>query len=180
MLHRALSLPAPKDSSDTPAFIAVHVRRGDFASWCSKDMPKDDCFAPLSDYAAKVEQVRSALAARGVKAEHVIVGSDERDPAWWKKVAALGWSWVDHEKEDTEAVYGKWCVPLVRVAFSREADRHLHRYPAIIDQTVHSLATGFVGTDRSTYSLVSRKRVEAWSPVHETRNVLWGKPGSNS
>jgi hypothetical protein len=48
------------------------------------------------------------------------------------------------------------------------------RYPTVIDQAAQSLAPGFVGTDRSTFSRVSQLRVRAWHAAHATRIVTWG------
>jgi hypothetical protein len=47
------------------------------------------------------------------------------------------------------------------------------RYPLLIDAVIQSNGQGFVGTDRSTMSLMARRRVESW---HDgvTRTVLWG------
>lgn len=159
MLHRTLEVP---ENAATPAFITIHVRRGDFAVWCY-DTPLDDCFAPFSDYAKKVEDIRRVLTMRGIQVDpsHVIITSDEKDPAWWAEVVRLGYRYVDHKKEETIKLYGKW-------------------YPTLIDGAIHTLAVGLVGTDRSTYSEVSRKRMKSWNEVHEFRSVLWGSPGLNN
>ena len=89
----------------------------------------------------------------------VIVTSDEKDPAWWEEVAALGWRTVDHDAAGTAEAFGGW-------------------YPVIIDAAIQSGALGFVGTDRSTYSIVSRRRVETWNDG-ATRTVLWGYKGAD-
>lgn len=39
----------------------------------------------------------------------------------------------------------------------------VQRYPALIDAVVQSMGVGFVGTARSTMSLVARRRVEDWN-----------------
>lgn len=89
----------------------------------------------------------------------VIITSDEKDPAWWEEVRALGWRTLDHEAAGTAEAFGRW-------------------YPVILDAAIQSGAHGFVGTDRSTYSIVSRRRVESW---HDgaTRMVLWGYKGAD-
>lgn len=90
-------------------FITMHVRHGDFAALCEPGTPQDECFAPLSRWAAGVEVVRKELReTRGVDVSRVLVTSDETDEAWWTDVAALGWTRVDHEKLGTEAKYGQW------------------------------------------------------------------------
>jgi hypothetical protein len=56
----------------------------------------------------------------------------------------------------------------------------LDRYPVLIDQAAQSLASGFVRTDRSTYSLVAERRVRAWRDVSASRVVRWGAPGADA
>ena len=41
---------------------------------------------------------------------HVIMTSDEMDPAWWDEVTSYGWKKMDHEAMKTEETYGKWYV----------------------------------------------------------------------
>lgn len=53
-----------------------------------------------------------------------------------------------------------------------------YRYPVFLDAAIHSAATGFIGTDRSTYSTVSRRRVEDWQDG-ATRIVKWGYKGAD-
>ena len=52
------------------------------------------------------------------------------------------------------------------------------RYPLIIDAVIQSGGLGFVGTDRSTMSLLARRRVQSW---HDgvVRAVKWGRPGAD-
>ena len=52
------------------------------------------------------------------------------------------------------------------------------RYPVILDAAIQSNGLGFVGTDRSTFSTLSRRRVMDW---HDgaTRMVLWGRKGAD-
>ncbi|KAF7356995.1 hypothetical protein MVEN_01036100 [Mycena venus] len=124
----------------TPNYIAVHVRHGDFGGWC--DQPLKDCFAPLSAIARRVEEVQEELwATKHVVVDRVIVTSDEQDPAWWDAVFELGWVRPDHSR--TVEVHGEW-------------------YPILVDAAIQSGALGFVGTDRSTVSVMARKRVQTW------------------
>jgi hypothetical protein len=127
-------------------YIAVHVRRGDFTVACGHALA-DECFASLAAYARRVGDVSATLFTQRnlrVPERNVLVTSDETDAAWWEEVAALGWRRVDHAAEETEARYGKWYVPLV-------------------DAVAQSLGAGFVGTDRSTMSLIAKRRVEDWN-----------------
>ncbi|TFK90807.1 hypothetical protein K466DRAFT_583411 [Polyporus arcularius HHB13444] len=148
--------------AELPPYIAVHVRHGDFKNWCWQAENPDDCFAPLSVIARRVREVQEELRARkGVEVpmDRVVITSDESDPAWWDEVKALGWKTVDHQAARTAEVLGRW-------------------YPVILDAAIQSNAMGFVGTDRSTYSILSRRRVETW---HDgvTRTVLWGYKGAD-
>lgn len=43
-----------------------------------------------------------------------------------------------------------------------------------VDAAVQSLGTGFVGTDRSTMSLIASRRVRDWQDG-ATRDVTWGQ-----
>ncbi|KAJ7173653.1 hypothetical protein C8R46DRAFT_1189838 [Mycena filopes] len=140
----------------TPPYIAVHVRHGDFGGWC--DLPVKECFAPLSAIARRVEEVQEELwNTRHIVVDRVIVTSDEQDPAWWEAVSELGWVRPDHAQ--TVEVHGEW-------------------YPILIDAAIQSGGLGFVGTDRSTVSVMARKRVVAWNGG-AVRTVMWGSPGAD-
>lgn len=99
----------------------------------------------MKAYAKHVANVNDTLAAKGIHVPkyNVLVTSDESDPHWWKEVDALGWHYTNHTKEMTAETYGKW-------------------YPSLLDAVTQSLAVGFVGTQFSTYSLVSSRRVKDW------------------
>ncbi|KAH8110631.1 hypothetical protein DFH11DRAFT_1730083 [Phellopilus nigrolimitatus] len=150
-----------------PPFVSMHVRHGDFGRYCADDDGAADadadaegCFAPLSAFAVRVAEVKAELRERhGVEVEHVLVTSDERDPAWWQGVRDLGWEWVDHGALGTEETFGRW-------------------YPVLVDAVVQSLGAGFVGTDRSTMSLIAQRRVQDWN-AGPTRTVRWGRTGAD-
>ncbi|KAJ7367076.1 hypothetical protein DFH08DRAFT_929747 [Mycena albidolilacea] len=94
-LRRALGV-AP--GAPLPPYIAIHVWRGDFAGWCPTTRPVDECFAPLSAYARRVEEVREELQrARGIK-----------------EVAAYGWHRVDHST--TVKTHSRWHPVLINAA----------------------------------------------------------------
>ncbi|KAI0770948.1 hypothetical protein BD413DRAFT_626744 [Trametes elegans] len=142
-----------------PPYIAIHARRGDFAGWCG-DVPREECFAPLGAFARRVAEVQEALRARhGVYVSHVVMTGDERDQVWWQAVEERGWLRVDHDTERTAERFGKW-------------------YPVVLDAVVQSMSVGFVGTDRSTFSHMARRRVEDWNHG-VTRLVKWGFPGAD-
>ncbi|KAJ7282064.1 hypothetical protein C8J57DRAFT_1219811 [Mycena rebaudengoi] len=131
-----------------PPYAAVHIRRGDFKIWCD-GVPVEECFAPLSAFVRRVEEVKAEIFAnRGIIVDRVIVTSDERDSEWW---AAY------HSK--TVELYGQW-------------------YPILIDAAIQSFALCFVGTDRSTVSVLSQRRVSSWQNGTSAM-VLWGKLGSD-
>ncbi|KAJ7065244.1 hypothetical protein C8F01DRAFT_736409 [Mycena amicta] len=140
----------------TPPYISVHVRHGDFGGWC--ELPLTECFAPLSVIARRVEEVQDEIwEKKRVVVDRVIVTSDEQDARWWDEVTELGWVRPDHSQ--TAALYGAW-------------------HPILIDAVIQSSAMGFVGTDKSTVSIMARKRVEAWNNG-TVRTVRWGSPGAD-
>jgi len=134
-----------ENGEGVPNYISVHIRRGDFTAACGNTSP-DECFAPLSRYASRVSDVSATLHLRGISipSSHILVTSDEPSPTWWDQVTSFGWSYTNHTKEQTEEKYGAW-------------------YPPLIDAVAQSLAVGFVGTDRSTMSLVASRRVQDWN-----------------
>ncbi|GAB1517383.1 hypothetical protein RhiTH_000431 [Rhizoctonia solani] len=153
-----------KDGEPIPPFISVHVRRADFAGWCPSNMSREACFATPDDYAKRVREVQASLRLQStpIDVRSVLVTSDERDPGWWEEMAEFGpeWGWVDHKAEGTVEKYGKW-------------------YPVVLDAVFQSLGTGFVGTDRSTMSLLSQRRVESWNNGVASL-VKWGSPNADA
>ncbi|KAJ7706027.1 hypothetical protein B0H17DRAFT_1035316 [Mycena rosella] len=142
---------------DIPAFISVHVRHYDFEVWCG-GVPVQECFASLPVIARRVREVQEEIRERtGIMVNHVVVTSDERNATWWREVALLGWFNPDHSK--TKETYGDW-------------------YPVLIDAVIQSQGVGFVGTDRSTMSIIAARRVESWQ-YGPYRQVKWGLPNSD-
>ncbi|GAA5970808.1 hypothetical protein JCM11641_004462 [Rhodosporidiobolus odoratus] len=132
--------------------ITVHLRRGDFKSWCSAGA---GCTPALDAYVEKLEPLL-ALSPPGVK---VLVTTDEQDDAdFLSAVDALGWYRINHRALGTfstlEEKYGD---------AARWAD-------AAVDQAILSLGMHFVGTSGSQVSLVTELRVAAWNGG-ETRLV---------
>ncbi|KAJ6520070.1 hypothetical protein C8R45DRAFT_805951 [Mycena sanguinolenta] len=141
-----------------PPFISVHVRHNDFKEWCEPDVTLEECFAPLSAIERRVREVQDELReSKGIEVEHVIVTSDEKNSTWWREIDKLGWLGVDHSR--TKELYGLW-------------------YPILIDAVIQSKGSAFVGTARSTVSILASRRVQSWQdgPV---RMVRWGKPGAD-
>ncbi|KAF8913143.1 hypothetical protein CPB84DRAFT_1812062 [Gymnopilus junonius] len=153
-LRRAFGTQA---NDETPPWIAIHIRHGDFKDWCGS-VPIEDCFAPLSVIARRVQEVKQEILDRkGIVVDHVVMTSDERNPTWWKDVTAQGWYGLDHSQ--TVELYGGW-------------------YPVLIDAVVQSIGLGFVGTDRSTMSILARRRVQTWQEG-TVRTIKWGRLGSD-
>ncbi|KAF4573193.1 hypothetical protein EYR36_007703 [Pleurotus pulmonarius] len=145
------------EDEPTPPFISIHVRHGDFAVYCG-DRPVEECFAPISVIARRVQEVKDELKTRkGIDVRHVIMTSDERNTTWWDQVSEQGWLQVDHSK--TAELYGTW-------------------YPLLIDAVIQSGGMGFVGTDTSTMSILALRRVQSWRDG-ATRMFKWGRPDSD-
>ncbi|KAF8899030.1 hypothetical protein BD779DRAFT_1431621 [Infundibulicybe gibba] len=142
----------------TPPWITIHVRHRDFADWCGS-VPLFECFATLPVISRRVQEVKAELLeTKGIVANHVIMTSDDRNATWWDEVAKLGWYAIDH---------------------SQTAEIHGHWYPVLIDAVIQSNGIGFVGTDRSTMSLMARRRVQSWhSGV--VRTVRWGNSDADN
>ncbi|KAK7058451.1 hypothetical protein VNI00_002085 [Paramarasmius palmivorus] len=153
-VNRALGFA---DNEKTPPYIGIHVRHNDFQDWCF-EVPIYECFATIPVIARRVQEVKEEIHTKlGVVVNHVVMTSDERNETWWKEVAEQGWFWPDHSK--TKETYGDW-------------------YPPLIDAVIQSRGIGFVGTDRSTMSLIAKRRVEAWYGG-VAKMVRWGYVGAD-
>ncbi|KAJ7615971.1 hypothetical protein FB45DRAFT_935029 [Roridomyces roridus] len=144
-----------EDGEVIPPYIAIHVRRGDFSIWCRirYHKPLSQCFAPLSAYARRVEEVKAEIwERRRIRVKEVIMTSDEGNTQWWDEVGKLGWRRVDH---------------------STTVERFGHWYPILVDAFLQSEAVGFVGTATSTVSILARRRVESMGGASSM--VKWGK-----
>ncbi|KAF8922053.1 hypothetical protein CPB85DRAFT_1265699 [Mucidula mucida] len=98
-INRAIGIP---EDEPTPPYIGIHVRHSDFG----------DCFAPLSAIARRVQEVKDEVMEKsGRIVDHVVVTSDEKDPAWWQDVANLGWVAPDHSQ--TIQLFGPWYPVLI-------------------------------------------------------------------
>lgn len=122
-----------------------------------------------------MEEVKQDLLERkGLVVNHVILTSDERNATWWEGVVAQGWFQVDHSK--TVEIYGAWWADL---HFSTMVSLTIGRYPVLIDAVIQSGGVGFVGTDRSTMSILARRRVQSWQGG-VVRTLKWGRLGSDN
>ncbi|TFK56649.1 hypothetical protein OE88DRAFT_1670074 [Heliocybe sulcata] len=162
-IRKTFELP---EGAEIPPYIAIHVRHGDFRVYCNPapTSPLDgSCFAPLSALRTRVFEIQAdLLESQGISvpSSHVLMTSDESDPEWWDQVREMGWRWIDHKAEDTAGRLGRW-------------------YPVLVDAVVQSGGVGFVGTDRSTMSLLARRRVEDWQGG-VTRTAKWGYEGADA
>lgn len=112
-------------------------------------------------YQKHVEDIKKELyETKKIEVEHVVVMSgafslplplfplimftDEESRKFWDEVELLGWLHIDHTSLQTLERFGEW-------------------YPPLIDIVVQSYAMGFVGTEDSTFSMVSQKRVVDWN-----------------
>jgi hypothetical protein len=72
-------------------------------------VPKDECVTPLSTWAQTVQLVqRELLELKGIAAAQIIVTSDEKDPAWWSEVDALGWTRMVRDVEEPMDRFSAW------------------------------------------------------------------------
>ncbi|KAJ6575269.1 hypothetical protein B0H19DRAFT_635080 [Mycena capillaripes] len=150
-VRRALGI---QENGTIPPFISMHVRHHDFEVWCG-GVPVQECFATLPVIARRVREVQDEVRERtGIAVNHVVMTSDERNATWWQEVAEMGWFTPDHSQ--TKELYGEW-------------------YPLLIDAVIQSQGIGFVGTDRSTMSIVAGRRVASWQKG-PYRLVKWGTP----
>ncbi|KAJ7492380.1 hypothetical protein FB451DRAFT_1388779 [Mycena latifolia] len=147
-----------KEDDPIPPFVAVHVRHNDFEDWCEESITLSECFAPLPVIARRVREVQEEIRERkSIEVAHVIVTSDETNRTWWREVDKLGWLAPDHSR--TQELYGNW-------------------YTILLDAIIQSKSAGFVGTARSTVSVLAGTRVESWQDG-SIRTVQWGKPGAD-
>ncbi|KAJ7348653.1 hypothetical protein DFH08DRAFT_960034 [Mycena albidolilacea] len=90
-----------------------------FAGWCLTARPVDECFAPLSTYVRRVEEVREELqCTRGIKVQRVVLTRDETSATWLEEVAAYRWHRVDHST--TVETHNRWHPVLIDVAIQSD------------------------------------------------------------
>jgi hypothetical protein len=169
-------------STATPPFIAIHVRHADFKVYC-EDIPLYECYASLPVISRRVEEVRTEIQEKkGIHVEHVIMTSDERNETWWQEVESMGWKRLHHLKwagvqENTSPVDNVDTIAPIPGA-PENLEKFAEWFPLLLDATVQSRGLGFVGTDRSTMSMIARRRVETWQGG-VSRTVKWGRPDSD-
>ena len=150
-----------KDAEPTiPAYIAVDIRRHEFAGTCrAQGIKADKCHPQISAYSQQVEALKKDLSSSHPNIP-VIVISDEpyttpqyykdnfgipdgTSEAFWRELMKTDWTSVNHTQLDTATKYGEW-------------------YPTLIDECILACATALVGTSNSTSSQLAANRVKSW------------------
>ncbi|KAL7414037.1 hypothetical protein BDY24DRAFT_440955 [Mrakia frigida] len=137
------------EEEEVPPFIAVHIRHGDFfKEHCPKDAGDRICYT-VSQYAYGVARLQDEMVAAGVPSTtNVLVLTDELDDTFFEEVKRRGWKTSRDGQGVDDSVLrnrlGGW-------------------YPTILDKVLMSLGSHFVGTDRSTMSVLSSRRVQDWN-----------------
>jgi len=156
-LRRIFNVP---EHEPIPPYIAIHARRAnDFIVYCN-GQPKEDCFPSIATYQRRIGEIQEETRERlGIDPQHVVMLSDEEDPAWWESIREVGWYSPDHVAEDTVNKYGRW-------------------YPVLIDAVMQSSGIGLIGMHGSTMSLLAGRRVQDWhNGVY--KDVKWGTPNAD-
>ncbi|KAF9167170.1 hypothetical protein BGX21_003877 [Mortierella sp. AD011] len=129
-------------------YIAIHVRRGDFAQYCKDNFPGPKmikCFPTTEEIAQRVDMIQSRNNPSGSLKEimPVFVATNERRPEELKKFADLGWTYLDHEQMDTAETLGVFG-------------------PMMVDQVFMAHAEALIGIQMSTFSRVGALRQRDW------------------
>ncbi|KAG0362608.1 hypothetical protein BGZ54_008570 [Gamsiella multidivaricata] len=132
----------------TQKYIAIHIRRGDFAQYCESNFPGPKmvhCFPTTEQIAQRIDKIQSQYSPSGSLAEvmPVFVATNERRPEELKKFANLGWKYLDHEQMGTAETLGVFG-------------------PMMVDQVFMAHAQALVGIQMSTFSRVGALRQRDW------------------
>ncbi|KAF9105930.1 hypothetical protein BGX27_009394 [Mortierella sp. AM989] len=129
-------------------YLAIHVRRGDFAAYCESNFPGPrlvHCFPTTEQIAERIDAVQKKLnpTMDPSKILPVFVATNERRPEELKKFAELGWRFLDHDQIGTVEKLGTFG-------------------PMMVDQVFMAHAQGLVGIQMSTFSRVGGLRQRDW------------------
>ncbi|KAF9344364.1 hypothetical protein BGX26_004460 [Mortierella sp. AD094] len=132
----------------TQKYIAIHVRRGDFAQYCQDNFagPKMiKCFPTTEEIAQRVDMIQLNNNPSGSLKEvmPVFVATNERRPEELKKFADLGWTYLDHDEIGTVESLGVFG-------------------PMMVDQVFMAHAQALIGIQMSTFSRVGALRQRDW------------------
>ncbi|KAF9350286.1 hypothetical protein BGX26_011500 [Mortierella sp. AD094] len=129
-------------------YIAIHVRRGDFAKYCEGNFagPKlIHCLPSTEQIATRVDLIQERInpSMDPSKMLPVFVATNEQDPEELKKFADLGWQYLDHGKMGTVETLGVFG-------------------PMMVDQMFIAHAEAMIGIQMSTFSRVGALRQRDW------------------
>ncbi|KAI8360580.1 hypothetical protein B0O80DRAFT_207109 [Mortierella sp. GBAus27b] len=129
-------------------YLAIHVRRGDFAAYCEGNFqgPKlIHCLPTTDQIAERIDQVQAKLnpTMDPSKVLPVFVATNEGRPQELKKFAELGWRYLDHSQMGTVERLGVFG-------------------PMMVDQVFMAHAQSLVGIQMSTFSRVGGLRQRDW------------------
>ncbi|KAF9116208.1 hypothetical protein BGX27_004315 [Mortierella sp. AM989] len=132
----------------TQKYIAIHIRRGDFAQYCQDNFagPKMiHCFPSTEEIAQRVDKIQSKNNPSGSLKEvmPVFVATNEKRPEELKKFADLGWTYLDHDQMGTVETLGIFG-------------------PMMVDQVFMAHAQALIGIQMSTFSRVGALRQRDW------------------
>ncbi|KAF9970627.1 hypothetical protein BGZ73_006639 [Actinomortierella ambigua] len=141
------SLEGPINTDLLPKYIAIHIRRGDFAEYCNKAFPGDKlihCLPSTEQIADRVAIIQERYARLNPgQVLPVLVATNERRPEELKKFADYGWKYLDHDvigTADKLGVFG----------------------PMMVDQVFMAHAHALIGIRQSTFSRVGALRQQDW------------------
>ncbi|KAF9963689.1 hypothetical protein BGZ65_000894 [Modicella reniformis] len=129
-------------------YIAIHIRRGDFAKYCEGNFagPKMiHCLPSTDQIAERIDLIQERMnpTMDPSKTLPVFVATNERDPEELRRFANLGWRYLDHEEMGTAAALGTFG-------------------PMMVDQVLMTYAETLVGIQMSTFSRVGALRQRDW------------------
>ncbi|KAG0243224.1 GDP-fucose protein O-fucosyltransferase-domain-containing protein [Mortierella sp. GBAus27b] len=154
-LDRHLVRPEPVYDSNlgrevvpTQKYIAIHIRRGDFAQYCQSNFagPKMvHCLPSTEEIASRVDKIQAKYNPSGSPNNimPVFVATNENRPEELKKFADLGWTYLDHNTMGTAEALGVFG-------------------PMMVDQVFMAHAQALIGIQMSTFSRVGALRQRDW------------------
>ncbi|KAF8977017.1 hypothetical protein BGZ46_007728, partial [Entomortierella lignicola] len=130
-------------------YIAIHVRRGDFAQYCENNFAGAKlihCLPSTEQIAQRVDLIQERMNPTMDPSMMlpVFVATNEKDPEELKKFANLGWQYLDHDKMGTVEALGIFG-------------------PMMVDQAFIAHAEAMIGIQMSTFSRVGALRQRDWA-----------------
>ncbi|KAF9917122.1 hypothetical protein BX616_001898 [Lobosporangium transversale] len=134
--------------SEEYRYLAIHVRRGDFAAYCEGNFQGPrmvHCLPSTEQIAERIDEVQKRLnpTMELSKILPVFVATNERRPEELKKFSDLGWRYLDHDQMGTAEKLGVFG-------------------PMMVDQVFMAHAQALVGIQMSTFSRVGALRQRDW------------------